>query len=80
MIVRISFNLTRASVQVQMSDDGTTTTASLDVPDILKDSLTVDFHRDHLVVNWRTATIVEKVLKDSMIRERKEKRYTQTVM
>ncbi|PVG04040.1 hypothetical protein CPB86DRAFT_721549 [Serendipita vermifera] len=73
-------NKPRTRVQVQTSDDGTTTTASIDVPDILKDSLNVDFHQDHLVVTWRTATITDKVLKDSMIRERKEKRYTQTVI
>lgn len=67
-------------MQFQTSTDGTTTTATLDVPDIIKDSLNIDFHQDHLNVTWRTATITEKVLKDSMIRERKEKRYTQAIM
>lgn len=77
-VLRADLALSR--VQVERSDDGTTTAASIDVPNILKDSLNVDFHQDHIVVTWRTATVTDKVLKDSIIRERKEKRYTQTIM
>ena len=66
-------------VQMQTISNGTTTTV-IDVPDILKDSLTVDFHQSHLVVTWRTATVTEQILRDSMVREKKEKRYTQTIM
>ncbi|KIM33680.1 hypothetical protein M408DRAFT_14311 [Serendipita vermifera MAFF 305830] len=79
-VPRIKRRDTKPKVQSEQSDDGTTTTASIDVPNILKDSLNVDFHQDHLVVTWRTATVTDKVLKDSIIRERKEKRYTQTII
>ncbi|KAG8780622.1 hypothetical protein FRC20_011433 [Serendipita sp. 405] len=79
-VPRLSRRNTKPRVQVETSSDGVTTSAILDVPDILKDSLNVDFHQDHLIATWRTATVTEKVLKDSMIRERKEKRYTQTII
>ncbi|CAG7855147.1 SubName: Full=Uncharacterized protein {ECO:0000313/EMBL:CCA68906.1} [Serendipita indica DSM 11827] len=78
-VPRVKRTKTKPRVQMQTTPDGSTTTV-IDVPDILKDSINVDFHHSHLVVTWRTATVTEQILRDSMVREKKEKRYTQTII
>lgn len=54
-------------------------TARFDMPGIKKQDVHVSFQRTRLVVTWQIVTITEREEEGRVVRERKEKTYSQSI-
>lgn len=54
-------------------------TATFDMPGVKKQDVHVSFQRSRLVITWETVNVTEREEKGQIIRERKEKIYSETI-
>ena len=53
--------------------------ATFDMTDVGKQDMHVSFKADKVIVTWRKVRIIEKREDDALVRERKEKQYSQII-
>ena len=54
-------------------------TATFDMTDVGKQDMHVSFKKNKIIVVWRRVKIIEKREDDALVRERKEKQYSQII-
>ena len=53
--------------------------ATFDMADVGKEDMHVSFKKDRIIVSWRRVKIIEKREDGALVRERKEKQYSQII-
>ncbi|GJE88667.1 Hsp20/alpha crystallin family protein [Phanerochaete sordida] len=67
------------SADFGLSPDGKLIVATFDMSDIGKQDMHVSFKGNKIIVAWRRVKITEKLEDDALVRERKEKHYSQII-
>ncbi|KAH9939504.1 hypothetical protein B0H21DRAFT_698349 [Amylocystis lapponica] len=67
------------SVIFKESPDGRMVTATFEVPGVKKQDMHVSFRTGRLIVSWRTVKTTERREGDLMVRDREERRCSQTI-
>ncbi|KIP07661.1 hypothetical protein PHLGIDRAFT_19135 [Phlebiopsis gigantea 11061_1 CR5-6] len=67
------------SAEFGLSPDGKMLVATFDMTDVGKQDMHVSFKADKVIVTWRKVRIVEKQEDGGLVRERREKQYSQII-